>query len=181
VGPSAQRAQGPPDQVADPHRPREKHQPEIGKASVSGEREPPFRSGHRRLAFKPIAAIRCALSCHLSRAPIRFGTEVHPIFPLVIAATRMLTVCYDFAAHLLDLAATLAAPKFNVAGRVHHFFAFSPISTRRRIASGRLRSGSFCRAIHVSSVASGSSNSRTPIKVPLPVVPTANHIRLVVD
>jgi hypothetical protein len=60
-------------------------------------------------------------------------------------------------------------PSFNVFPYAH-FFAFSPSSTSRRMASGRVKSGSFCLAIQVSKLESGASNKRTPINVPLPVV-----------
>ena len=61
---------------------------------------------------------------------------------------------------------------------LHHFSfpagnlfpLFSPSSTSRRIASGRVSSGSFCLVIQVSRVASGPSSSLTPINVPDPVV-----------
>jgi hypothetical protein len=49
-------------------------------------------------------------------------------------------------------------------------FTFSPISTSRRMASGRDSSGSFCLAIHASKAASGRSSMRTPTMVPVPVV-----------
>jgi hypothetical protein len=51
-----------------------------------------------------------------------------------------------------------------------HFFAFIPISTSRRMASGRDRPGSFCFAIQASIAAKGRSSIRTPTTVPVPVV-----------
>jgi hypothetical protein len=51
-----------------------------------------------------------------------------------------------------------------------HFFVFNPSSTRRRMASGRDRSGSFCFVIHASKDAIRPSSIRTPIVVPVPVV-----------
>jgi hypothetical protein len=42
---------------------------------------------------------------------------------------------------------------------LYYFFAFNPISTSRRIASGRVRSGSFLSAIYASNLASGLSHS----------------------
>ena len=53
----------------------------------------------------------------------------------------------------------------------HYFpFAFSPSSTKRRMASGRERSASFCLLIHESKAAKGASSIRTPTIVPVPVV-----------
>ena len=36
----------PAEKIGDPHRARHKHQPEVRKASIAGDGEPPFRSGH---------------------------------------------------------------------------------------------------------------------------------------
>ena len=49
-------------------------------------------------------------------------------------------------------------------------FALSPSSTRRRMASGRDSSGSFCLAIHASKTEIRSSSIRTPMVLPVPVV-----------
>jgi hypothetical protein len=51
-----------------------------------------------------------------------------------------------------------------------HFFAFRPSSTKRLMASGRDRPGSFCFAIQASIAARGCSSIRTPTTVPVPVV-----------
>ena len=53
---------------------------------------------------------------------------------------------------------------------MRHFFALSPSSTRRRMASGRDRSRSFCLAIHVSIALRCRSCILTKIPVPGPVV-----------
>ena len=56
-------------------------------------------------------------------------------------------------------AVALSGPAI-AADHLTHFFAFSPISTSRRMASGRVRSGSFCFFIHASIAADWSGNSR---------------------
>jgi hypothetical protein len=54
-----------------------------------------------------------------------------------------------------------------------HFFAFSPISTRRRIATGLEGLGFGCSLIHASTDASSDGGSRNPIwGAPLPSLPS---------